>query len=94
MSFKKTDFDKVAQLAALEFTEAEAQKNLEQFSQILSYFDQIKSINTDSVEPMVTPHEIFSPLREDVIVGGTERDDILETAPEVKDSLYKVPPVV
>ncbi len=94
MSFKKTDFDKVAHLAALEFTETEAQKNLEPLSQILSYFDQIKSINTDSVAPMVTPHEIFSPLREDVISAGLARDEILESAPEVKDSLYKVPPVV
>ncbi len=94
MSIKKSEFDKVAHLAALEFDEDRALEYQSQFNKILSYFDKLKEIKTDNVEPLVTPHGIASPLRKDKVENQIDRESLLESAPDVKDSLYKVPPVV
>lgn len=87
------DVKKVADLAQLEFSGDQENQMINHFNVVLKAFDQIKNIPTEGVEPLVTPHEIYPPLREDDVFN-VSTDRLMELAPESKDQLYKVPPVV
>ncbi len=49
------DSKKVASLARIELKDDEAQALNEQFPSMLKYFEQLEKVNTEGVEPMVTP---------------------------------------
>lgn len=85
---------KVARLAKLSITDTEAEHFRDEFDKILSYFTKIAEVNTDSVEPLVTPVEIATFLREDVVVQDLKVEDILQNAPATQGNLFKVPPVL
>lgn len=85
---------KVAKLARLTITEAEAAEYQKQFDKTLSYFQKIAGANTQGVEPLVTPSEIEVFWREDVVDQSVSPEEILKNAPETKGNLFKVPPVV
>ena len=84
----------VARLAKLGFSEKELQTHAEELSSILGYFDQISSVKTDQVEPLVTPSEIKLSLREDHINQDCSTEEILSNAPEKTGNLFTVPPVI
>lgn len=89
---------KVAHLARLKLSEQEVKAYTAQLKDVLSYIDQLQKVKTDGVEPMVHPHELEIPLREDdvesfpVTEEGTPK--VLKDAPEVLYDGYKVPPIL
>lgn len=85
---------KVAQLARLNLSNAEADDYEQQFNKILTYFETIAQANTDNVEPLVTPVAIETYLREDIVVKENTVEEILQNAPATQGNLFKVPPVV
>jgi aspartyl-tRNA(Asn)/glutamyl-tRNA(Gln) amidotransferase subunit C len=89
----KEAVDKVSKLARLRLTEQEVEEFSRQLSAVLENFNQIAQIDTDGVEPLVTPVEIEHQLRADE-TSDKDGDKILETAPEKSGRLYRVPPVV
>ena len=84
----------VANLACLKIEESECLEFQSQMDKMVQYFDTLGELDTENTEPMVTPHNIFSALRKDVVKPDLSVEELLESAPEVKDSLFKVPPVV
>lgn len=88
------DINNVATLARLTLTEEEQKDFAEHFDSILNYFEQIKSVDTTGVEPMVTPTDIALYLRKDEVKEWKESSMVLEQAPETSGQLFKVPPVV
>ena len=85
---------KVADLARLQLSPSQVNTTEDQFNKILSYFNELQKVNTDGVLPMVTPHDLTNNLREDVVEKNLSVDDLLRNAPDVKNFLFKVPPVV
>ncbi len=91
----KIDINKIASLARLQITDAKKVEIEKQLEGILDYFAQIQSINTDGVDPLVTPHDDRPIFREDQALSDEEFvTNTLSQAPEVKGRLVKVPPVV
>lgn len=84
----------VAKLARLQISEQEALAYSEQLSKALAHFNQISQINTEGIEPMVTPTEIETSLREDIVQSELSAEEITAGAPDRAGNLYKVPPVV
>ena len=58
---------------------------------IVAYFDRLKEVETDGVEPMVQPFENSDVEREDVVAGSDIRDGLMVGAPEIKDEMFVVP---
>ena len=85
---------KVAELARLHLDPNQLSSMEEQFNKILGYFAELQEVNTENIDPMRTPHDIKTNLRKDVVKKDITVEEILKNAPEVKDSLFKVPPVV
>lgn len=86
--------EKIASLSRLEITSEEAFEFSQQLGRALQYFEQIAKVDTNQIEPMITPIEIENKLREDIVEHTISVDKILQNAPETQGHLFKVPPVV
>ena len=84
----------VAKLAKLEIPEAELQKYTDQLLKVLNQFEEIRAINTEGIEPLITPIEIENFLREDKVDVKVGVEKILENSPERTGNLFTVPPVI
>jgi aspartyl-tRNA(Asn)/glutamyl-tRNA(Gln) amidotransferase subunit C len=84
----------IAKLARLKISPEDATEYGEQLSKVLAHFEQIAQINTDGVEPLVTPSEIDFFTRADEARSTLSTEAMLENAPDKAGNLFKVPPVV
>ncbi len=89
---------KVAALSMLELDEAEVAGTVKSIGEILSHVEQLSSVDTTGVEPMI--HGIDGPmrLREDE-VGDFGSDPngspkVVANAPEVEHDGFKVPRII
>lgn len=86
--------NRVAHLARLKLTAGEATEFAQQLSTALKNFEQISRVNTDGVEPLVTPVEIADFWREDVVIKELSAEEIVANGPSKQGNLFSVPPVV
>ncbi len=84
----------IADLARLELTEAEVEQYCGQLSAILDYAARLQAIDTTGIPPTSSVLPPVSTLRDDVIVKGLERDDLLKIAPRIENGQYRVPPIL
>lgn len=56
--------------------------------------EQIRSVNTDGVEPMPNPHDGVERLREDCVTEHENREENMKNAPEKADGYFLVPQVI
>ena len=85
---------RIADLARIEITDAEAQRVLAQLNDIFRMIERMQAVDTDGVEPMAHPLGGAQRLRDDVVTVGDESAAILANAPEQQDGLFLVPRVL
>lgn len=85
---------RIAQLARLHVNENEAQQYATQLTKVLTHFQEISTIDTSKIEPLVTPTDITLNLREDVARHEFTTEELLQNAPDKMGQLFKVPPVI
>lgn len=90
---KKT-IEHIAKLARLHISEAEVAEYSEQLGKALNNFEQISKINTQGVEPLVTPTEVEVYWRPDEAKQEFTPEEMTSNAPSKAGNLFKVPPVV
>ena len=81
-------------LAKLELPEEEKQQAKKDMGRMLDYIDKLNELDTDHVEPMSHVFQVHNVFREDVVVNGDDRENMLKNAPASKDGSYKVPKTV
>lgn len=89
------DVQRVAELGRLELTGDELDLFTRQLGDILTYVEQIRSLDTTGVPP--TSHVLNRPVdRDDTLVPSLSREDVLANAPDaaVESGLFKVPRVI
>ncbi|MDX2290236.1 MAG: Asp-tRNA(Asn)/Glu-tRNA(Gln) amidotransferase subunit GatC [Hyphomicrobiaceae bacterium] len=85
---------RIARLARIKITDAEA-KGLEgELSGILDWVEQLKEVDTDAVEPMTRVVPISLTQRADDVTDGGKADEIVSNAPLSEDNFFVVPKVV
>ncbi len=84
----------IAKLARLKITPLEATEYGQQLTKVLNHFQEIDKINTQGVEPLVTPTDIEFYERADEVHKSYSAEDMVANAPEKAGQLFKVPPVV
>jgi aspartyl-tRNA(Asn)/glutamyl-tRNA(Gln) amidotransferase subunit C len=85
---------RIARLARLELSAAEADAMCEQLNSILAMVGEMSAVDTAGIAPMSHPQEVTQRLREDRVTGTSERELYHSLAPEVEDGLYLVPRVI
>ncbi len=66
----------------------------QQLSKVLQYVEQIAKVNTEGIEPLVTPTDIKAFWREDLVKKETTAEEVVAGAPQRTGNLFTVPPVV
>lgn len=56
---------RIANLAQLEFSEAELHEIAPEFDKVISFFDEMNEMDVDDVQPMLRPHDISNVMRDD-----------------------------
>ena len=66
----------------------------EEFNKILQWVDQLKEVNTDDVEPLVSVNENNITMRQDEVTDGNLAKEVLANAPMTEYGYFAVPKVV
>lgn len=86
--------DYVGILAKLELSADEKEQAKKDMANMLDYIDMLNELDTNGVEPMSHVFPVKNVFREDVVVNGDDRENILSNAPEGKDGSFMVPKTV
>jgi aspartyl-tRNA(Asn)/glutamyl-tRNA(Gln) amidotransferase subunit C len=94
MALSLDDVRRVATLARIEVTEAEAQIALAKLNGVFGMIEAMQKIDTTGVEPMSHAQDIPLRLREDKVTENDQRELFQSIAPQVEGGLYLVPRVI
>lgn len=83
--------DYVGILAKLELSEEEKQQAKKDMGSMLDYIDKLGELDTTDVEPMSHVFPVKNVFREDTVINGDMREDILKNAPGEKNGMFMVP---
>ena len=81
-------------LARLELSAAERTKMQGSLTDILTMVEQLNTLDTEGVEPLIYINEDVNVWREDTINHQLDRRDALRNAPDSDGTFFKVPKVI
>ncbi len=85
---------KIAFLSRLKVADDKIESTKEEFTGILRWVDQLKEVNTDGVEPLVSVNQNNIIMRKDEVTDGNKSAEILANAPMKEYGYFAVPKVV
>ena len=94
MSISLSDVKRVASLARIAVSDAEAEAVLNQLSGIFGLIEEMQAVDTTGIEPMSHAQEIFLRLRRDEVTEQDQHEAFQKGAPQVEAGLYLVPKVI
>lgn len=94
MSIERNDVLNAAHLARLAIDDSEIEDFTQDLTNIISLADQMRSVNTEGIEPMAHPMDASQRLRADIVTEINHREDFQKIAPATENGLYLVPRVI
>ena len=99
MAIDQASVKKIASLARIAISEAEAAAMEGELNGILGWVEQLGEVDVTGVEPMTAVIPNTLRLRDDIVdadplTGGNRRDDILANAPAAMHGFFGVPKVI
>ena len=94
MEINRVTLDKIAHLARLEFDEKEAVQMMKDMTEIVTWVEKLKEVNTDGVEPLTSMSHEINALREDEPEATLSREAALSQAPAINEEYFRVPKVL
>lgn len=103
MALSIEDIKKVAHLARIKVSEADAAATLTKLTGILGLIEQMQAVDTTGIEPMSHSQDLSQRLRDDIVTKTNLRDEFQKNAPvlgngsteqAVAGGLYLVPKVI
>lgn len=85
---------RIARLARIKITDAEARSLEGELSGILDWVKQLDEVDTSAVEPMTRVVAQAMKMREDAVTDGEIADVVTANAPSSEDHFFVVPKVV
>ncbi|MDR3298671.1 MAG: Asp-tRNA(Asn)/Glu-tRNA(Gln) amidotransferase subunit GatC [Candidatus Accumulibacter sp.] len=94
MSLTLQQVRRIAELARIEISDAEAENTLGHLNRIFSLIEEMQAVDTRGVEPMAHAQDLAQRLREDSVTETNRRASYQAVAPETEAGLYLVPRVI
>jgi aspartyl-tRNA(Asn)/glutamyl-tRNA(Gln) amidotransferase subunit C len=94
MALSLDDIQRIAHLARIEITPAEAADVGRKLDGIFDMIGRMSAVDTSGIVPMSHAQELSLPLREDRANEPDRHDLYQSVAPAVQDGLYLVPKVI
>ena len=94
MPLSLTEVQRIAELARIGISDAEARGVQVQLNDIFGLIGQLQRVSTEGVEPMTHAQGKALRLREDAVTEADERERFQTVAPQIDQGLYLVPKVI
>ena len=94
MALSLDDIQRIAHLARIEITPAEAAEVGRKLDGIFAMIGRMSAVDTTGIVPMSHAQDLSLPLREDRVSESDHHLDYQSVAPAVQDGLYLVPKVI
>ena len=88
------DVHRIAELARIGISDAEAKAVQAKLNDIFELIGQLQKVDTEGVEPMAHAQATALRLRADAVTEKDRRDSFLAVAPQSEAGLYLVPKVI
>ncbi len=94
MSLSLPEVKRLAWLARIEITDAEAQAAQNHLNDIFKLIEQMQSVDTEGIAPMAHAQDLAQRLREDRVTESDQHALYQSIAPQAEGGLYLVPKVL
>lgn len=94
MSVDTATVKRVARLARIAVSDAEAEALKGELNTILGFVEQLNEVDVTGVEPMTAVLPMRMKMRDDVVTDGGKPEAVVANAPSVADRFFAVPKVV
>jgi aspartyl-tRNA(Asn)/glutamyl-tRNA(Gln) amidotransferase subunit C len=94
MKIDKETLGKIAHLARLEFDEKDAEKMMQDMTNMVNFVEKLNEVDTTGVEPLTTMSHEINALREDEVKPHLPHDEALKNAPQKDADYFRVPKVL
>ena len=94
MSLSLEQVKRIAHLARLEISEAEALQTQGQLNDIFRLIETMQAVNTEGILPMSHAQDVMLRLRADAVTEPDQHALFQSIAPQVEAGLYLVPKVI
>ena len=94
MSVDAATVRKIARLARIATSDAEAEALVPEFNNILGWIEQLGEVDTAGVAPLAAVIPNHLRLRADLVTDGGVRDAVLANAPQAEHGFFAVPKVI
>ena len=94
MSIDNQTVRKVSKLAKIKINEKEETKFIEELNNILGWVDELKKVDTEKIEPMLSVFNESMVMRKDEVSSKISDELVLKNAPESKSGFFVVPKVI
>lgn len=81
-------------LAKLELSGEEKEQAKKDLGQMLDYVDKLEELDTEGIEPMTHIFPLENVFREDEVINGDTKTEILSNAPERTEDNFVVPKTI
>ena len=86
--------DKLANLARLQFDDAEKSAIKNDLQRMIQFVEKLNELDTTGVAPLLHMSDNINALREDVVKDSISREEGLQNAPLKDEQFFKVPKVI
>lgn len=86
--------ERIATLSKLEFSDSEKQEITGDMNRMLDFVEQLSTVDTEGVKPLIYMLEEEAELRKDEVIETINQQDALKNAPEKDSDFIKVPKVI
>tara|TARA_B100000963_G_scaffold311931_1_gene289093 strand:+ start:552 stop:839 length:288 start_codon:yes stop_codon:yes gene_type:complete len=94
MSIDNSTVKKVASLARIEIKSDEENTLIKELNNIIVWVDELKKVNTDEVDPMLSVFNESMPMRQDIAKSNYSNKLIMKNSPKSNSGFFVVPKVV
>ena len=94
MKISPEQVEKIAKLSRLDLDQNQKELFASQLDSILDYVDKLSELDTSNTDPLYSPVEQVSVMREDEPCQEYTREQILDNSPDDNDEFFVVPKVV
>ena len=94
MAFSVDDVRRIAHLARIDITAAEAEDVRAKLERIFELIGRMRAVDTTGIVPMSHAQDVILPLREDRVTEYDLHALFQQSAPAVEGGLYLVPQVI
>ena len=91
MPLSAGDIRRIADLGRIDISEEQIKVMQGELNDIFQMIEEIRSVDTEGIEPMPNPHDGVERLRDDVVTEGNNRSENMKNAPEKSEGYFLVP---